>query len=178
MAGHDVARAWAILGALAILVLWLMQRAFARWSVRLRLRGRMRRARRAELDAPRWLLDHGYTVTAAQVSRAYALLVDGDELCVQVRADYLVEREGLHYVAEVKTGMSAPSLRTQATRRQLLEYRMAFAVDGVLLVDAEAERVHVVRFPLDLERTPRVTQDAWLLAAALLLALAVIVWLH
>jgi hypothetical protein len=55
---------------------------------------------------------------------------------------------GLRYVAEVKTGAFAPRLETAATRRQLLEYRIAFDVDGVLLVDADAERVRLVEFPL------------------------------
>lgn len=44
----------------------------------------------------------------------------------------------------MKTGKLAPRLDHAATRRQLLEYRVAFGVDGVLLVDAEAERVTVV----------------------------------
>ena len=33
-------------------------------------------------------------------------------------------------VAEVKTGRLAPRIDTPATRRQLLEYRLAFDVDG------------------------------------------------
>jgi hypothetical protein len=51
-------------------------------------------------------------------------------------------------VAEVKTGQDAPEIAAPATRRQLLEYRCAFGVDGVLLVDAEARKVHAVDFAL------------------------------
>ena len=50
-------------------------------------------------------------------------------------------------MAEVKTGRLAPRLETSATRRQLLEYRVAFDVDGVLLVDVDAGRVHSLEFP-------------------------------
>jgi hypothetical protein len=57
-----------------------------------------------------------------------------------------VTRGGRRFVAEVKTGAQAPSLATAATRRQLLEYRQVFAVDGVLLVDVEAGRVAEVLF--------------------------------
>ena len=61
-----------------------------------------------------------------------------------LRADLLVTRNGRRYVAEVKTGRTAPRLDCAATRRQLLEYRIAFGVDGVLLVDAESDCVIVV----------------------------------
>jgi hypothetical protein len=50
-------------------------------------------------------------------------------------------------VVEVKTGALAPKIETSATRRQMLEYRVAFDVDGVLLVDAESGTVHEVTFP-------------------------------
>jgi hypothetical protein len=53
----------------------------------------------------------------------------------------------LRLVAEVKSGKIAASLACAATRRQLLEYRLAYDVDGVMLVDMAAGRVHEVRFP-------------------------------
>jgi hypothetical protein len=88
--------------------------------------------------------------------------VDGAIVPVDLRADYVVEHGGRRYVAEVKSGVFAPRLETAATRRQLLEYRIAFAVDGVLLVDAEEGRVRRVEFPLPL-RAPRGGRLAWLL---------------
>ena len=47
-------------------------------------------------------------------------------------------------MAEVKTGTYAPRLETAATRRQLLEYGVAFDVDGVLLVDADVGEIRLV----------------------------------
>ena len=81
------------------------------------------------------------------------MCVDGAEVDVALRADYIVQKEGKRYVAEVKTGDVAARIRAIATRRQLLEYRIAFDVDGVLPVDVEAGRVQVVTFP-------RLTVDA------------------
>ena len=69
-----------------------------------------------------------------------------------MRADYLVELRGELLVAEVKTGEEAPQLSSAATRRQLLEYRVAFAVDGVLLVCPERGAIHRVDFPLPSDR--------------------------
>lgn len=75
------------------------------------------------------------------------MVVDGRHRPVELRADYLVRRGSERFVAEVKTGRVAPCLATAATRRQLLEYRLAYAADGVLLVDMAQRRIHEVVFP-------------------------------
>ena len=131
-------------GLLAVLVL---RQVLTAWLRRRRIVHRVLEARKGELRAHGLLQARGYHVVAAQSACSYTLAIDGQDLVVPLRADYLVTRDGLRYVAEVKTGALAPHLRTPATRRQLLEYRMAFDVDGILLVDAEQERIHVVRFP-------------------------------
>ena len=76
----------------------------------------------------------------------WTLWVDGEPVDVRSRADGVVERDGLRFVAEVKTGQMAPNPRNPATRRQLLEYLHVFDVDGVLLVDMVQERILEVRF--------------------------------
>src|SRR5690349_15073624 len=60
----------------------------------------------------------------------------------------LGEGKGELLVAEVKTGDEAPSVTTAATRRQLLEYHVAFGADGVLLVCPERKAIHRIVFPL------------------------------
>ena len=66
---------------------------------------------------------------------------------VELRADLLVERDGMRFIAEVKTGERAPDPSFPPTRRQLLEYRLAFDPYGVLLVDVEAGEIFEVDFP-------------------------------
>ena len=63
--------------------------------------------------------------------------VDGEPVDVRVRADLLVARDGLRYVAEVKTGGQAPDPTYPPTRRQLLEYMLVFEPDGLLLVNPD-----------------------------------------
>ena len=50
-------------------------------------------------------------------------------------------------MAEVKTGAVATKIETAATRRQMLEYAVAFGTDGVLLVDMQAREIRDVVFP-------------------------------
>lgn len=110
------------------------------------MRRRQERAERAEVDAAGVLRAHGYRVLDEQAELHWTVGLDGEPYPVELRADYLVERRGRRYVAEVKSGHSAPSLGTAATRRQLLEYRVAYEVEGVLLVDMEAVALHRVDF--------------------------------
>ena len=147
------------------------------WGRGRRLAARFARARQGESRARELLEAHGYAVLDAQLTRSYTLSVDGQGVVVPLRADYLVERDGLSFIAEAKTGNHAPQIRTPATRRQLLEYRIAYDVDGVLLVDAENERVHVVRFPFAEQKAREgLSPLGWLLVGLGLAALIVTAW--
>ena len=117
-------------------------------AVRWRLAEQSARASAGEARAEKLLARAGYRVEARQATERWRVAVDGAAHEVTLRADFVVLRRGRRYVAEVKTGAAAPDIAAPATRRQLLEYRCAFGVDGVLLVDAEAGRVHAVDFAL------------------------------
>jgi len=88
----------------------------------------------------------GFRVRGEQVRKSWVVSVDGEQVRFELVADYVVERAGRPWVAEVKTGERALDLRFGPTRRQLLEYREAFGVEGVLLVDAEANSLREIHF--------------------------------
>ncbi len=135
---------WFWLLALAALALawWWARTAIARGNAQ---RGRV--ARRAEVAAERLLERLGFVVEDRQVHGTFDLLVDGAPVEVSCRADLVVRRRRRRFIAEVKTGRGADPAHPD-TRRQLLEYQLAFAVDGVLLVDMEGRRVMEVGFPV------------------------------
>ena len=135
--------AWlAVLAAVVLFVAW--------WRARTRVRrGNLRRQRHAQSGEERaeGLLEHaGYTIEDRQVERRWLLYVDGEPHEVRSRADLLVSRDGLRYVAEVKTGQLAPDPTRPATRRQLMEYQWVFPVAGVLLVDVDADCIRELRW--------------------------------
>jgi hypothetical protein len=123
------------------------------WAAR-QLRRRAIRARAGEAHAQVLLRRAGFRVVDEQPVAEWQVAVDGAPRSVRVRADLLVERDGRRFVAEVKTGEAAPSSGGRETRRQLLEYACAFAVDGVLLVDAEEGRIEEVAFALPSRPSP------------------------
>jgi hypothetical protein len=152
------------LDVLLVLTAVLITLVLTRWlrSMRGSLRARRRAARAgAGEDIAAILLEEaGFIVIERQARVDWAPLVylegpsesgplhlGGEPHHLELRADYLVERDGELLVAEVKTGAEAPNLDTAATRRQLLEYHVAFAADGVLLVCPERNTIQRVVFP-------------------------------
>jgi hypothetical protein len=158
--------------AVAIAVAQALVMVARRWSRRRRMSLRMNRAVLGEARAPALLEAHGFAVIGAQVVVEHAVRIDDLVVAIPLRADYLAERDGARYVVEVKTGALAPRIETSATRRQILEYRVAFDVDGVILVDAESGRVHEITFP-SLERLARPpVSNAWRVVALAIAATA------
>lgn len=110
-------------------------------------KARNKKAQVGQDEAIRLLEKHGFEILDLQATAQGSFEVDGEIITFEVRADLLVERDGLLYVAEVKTGSVAPNPRHAATRRQLLEYYLIFQPDGILLVDMEAQILHEINFP-------------------------------
>lgn len=165
--------AWSVVAALvAFFLAGFLAEHFV--SARLRshrARARLSRAKRGERRAADLLERLGYRIEGREVETEYAVRVGSASRRVLVRADYVVARASRRFVAEVKTGEAA-DIGSSATRRQLLEYERAFAVDGVLLVDPENARVDRVDFRFRRERALlRVAVLAFALGLAVAFAL-------
>jgi Holliday junction resolvase-like predicted endonuclease len=142
---------WRLLAALIAVALWLfyrITRAWGAWRRSLRARRRGARAVQGESDAELLLEDAGYEILERQLRKLWTLECDGEPVEFDLRADLLVCKEGQQFIAEVKTGERAPDLANAATRRQLLEYALAYNSPTILLVDVENEAIHEVIFPL------------------------------
>ena len=141
---------WALAAVLG--VLWLLA-LLGWWRARRRLavavRRRQKLARRAEKAAERLLRRAGYSILGRQVLQHWTLRVNGRRRKVSSRVDLLVEKGGRRFVADVKTGDQAPNPAQPATRRQLLEYRLVFQVDGALVIDMVERQILEVDLPFD-----------------------------
>ena len=137
---------WMLLSSsLALLAGMWLARKLERWRARRVGRAHNQRGRRGELLAEKLLAQHGYADPSSCAQYHVRL---GDELVeVSLQADFLVERAGRTFVAEVKTGRHAPRFEHAETRRQLLEYQLGFGT-GVLLVDVENQELREVSFPI------------------------------
>lgn len=136
---------------------------------RARLKAVCAHARTAERQAETLLQRHGFRVLERQAQGHVRLSSNGEPRTFSLRADLLVGRGADRFVAEVKTGSSAPWLENRQTRRQLLEYSVAFPVDGVLLVRTDTDEVDLIRF----SATPRPIRPRFFWWTLLILAAAV-----
>ncbi len=139
-------KVYAALGVVMALLALIVLAAIRRWWRSWRARRGGRHAHRREAAARAVLQRAGFTVIGEQVRHMWSITCGEKSLPIELRADYLVERGDRRFVADVKTGPRATRITTAATRRQLLEYRVAYDVSGVLLVDMDNERIHEVGF--------------------------------
>ena len=161
-----------LLTVAAVLALVLVVLRLRRWARSRRARRRALRAMSGERTAERLLVSAGFVIAERQVGRRWRIAVDDTTVTAGVRCDYLATRGRERWVAEVKTGDEAPRLDNPATRRQLLEYQVAYGATGVVLVDADTGTVREVRFDLgsatDAGAPAAPSPWRWLLAGAAL----------
>ena len=133
------------LGIIAVVIfLWLGWRLRIAWKNFLFSLVR-RRGRIGEEEAIKLLNKNGYSIVQSQLPLAGVCFVDGKSVEFNVRVDYLVERNGIKYLAEVKTG-DAGNPKNVSTRRQLFEYARLSHSETLLLVDATNGKVMEICF--------------------------------
>lgn len=139
----------ALLGAFTLgVIFWFWcQRKLDQWQ----RRRRATLASNGENKAEAILRAAGYRIDARQVRTTCSLEVDDEPVTFELIADLWVEKDGQQLIAEVKSG-AGRFIQHAGTRRQLLEYALAFDVDGVLLVDAVRGTVHRIDFGLTQQR--------------------------
>lgn len=139
-------------------------------------RRRARRAAAGEVEAEALAKQLGYRVVERQAATVWQIQVDGEPTPIALRADLMLSKGGRRFVADVKTGQKAPSITNSKTRRQLLEYFLAYDVDGVVLIDMTDGRLRHVDFgPVERRVAMRLGPlvGAFLLGAAAALAFGV-----
>jgi hypothetical protein len=124
--------------------MWLGWRLRLWWKNILFSRSR-KRGRQGEAEALKILKRYGYKIIQSQLSLPGHIFIDDDKQDFDVRPDYLVEKGGVQYLAEVKTGKAARSA-SRETRRQLFEYAALGNSDTVILVDATKGTLNKIRF--------------------------------
>ena len=93
-----------------------------------------KRGQKGEKISVKLLEKNGYKIIDEQIKLNGYFFIDDDLKQFELRPDLLVEKDGVQYIAEIKTGEVAnPTNRN--TRRQLHEYSYYSGHDVVLLVD-------------------------------------------
>jgi hypothetical protein len=152
---------------------------FRRARETIRARAHNKRGKRAEQAAGRLLEDRGYRLVARQSRKTYLVRQGETDQPVELIIDYVVEKDGERFAAEVKTGGATAGIERADTRRQLLEYQLALGCRRVLLVDPERSQISVLAFPIprpDSKPAPK-PRSASLMAAVATLVLVIVAFL-
>ena len=144
----DLLWAWALLTLVVGVLVHFVLRGLEKRSDSRQRRRLLAQARQGETRAAQLLARRGYVIEAEQVEGCWPVVVQGEFCELSLRADLLVRSGKRRYVVEVKTGDRVASIHHGPTRRQLLEYQLAYRTDGALLVDVVRGSVLQVEFPL------------------------------
>ena len=104
-----------------------------------------RRGRAGEISSINILKRNGYKIIDQQIRLEGHIFIDGRISKFELRPDFLVEKDGTKYIAEIKTGEVA-SPKNRNTRRQLHEYAYYGGYDVILLVDPDAISITRISF--------------------------------
>jgi len=119
-----------------------------RFLQRFRLSRRLGEAFMAQEEAENLLKKHNFKVIDKQRRADIITYIDGRPNLSYVQADFIVEKRGKYYVAEVKSGETVANPSDPSTRRQLLEYKFAYQPDGLILVDMVERKLHLIDYYL------------------------------
>ncbi len=141
----------------------------------LKMSKRVETARYSEEEAEALLKKKGFKIIDRQKRTDIITYIDGKPNLGYVQADFIVEKSGKRYVAEVKAGEMVSDPTEPSTRRQLLEYKFAYEPYGILLVNMLDRSLHQIDFDLpspDTEKTIRL-----ILAALIVIIVLGIIWI-
>ena len=130
-----------------ILFIWLG------WKIRLWWKNFLfmllrKRGKKGEQNSIMLLEKNGYRIIEEQMKLNGSFFVDNALSKFDLRPDLLVEKDGVKYIAEVKTGdVASPFNRN--TRRQLHEYSFYSNHDIILLVDPIKKSIKKISFKKD-----------------------------
>ena len=130
-----------------ILFMWLG------WKIRLWWKNFLfmllrKRGKKGEINSIKLLEKNGYRILEEQIKLNGYFFIDSALNKFDLRPDLLVEKDGVKYIAEVKTGEAANPFNRN-TRRQLHEYSFYSKQDIILLVDPIQKTIKRLSFKKD-----------------------------
>jgi len=151
-------------GGIFFLILYLKT---SNWLRVQGLRKRFSKSRRAEKEAEKILKKNGYVIIDAQKSKPLLVTIGDRVHHYLVRIDYLARKKGKIYVVEVKSGEKIPYITNRETRRQMLEYYLAYQPSGILLINMKNKSISEVKFQFGSTISQKIIKIVYFLAGAI-----------
>ncbi len=133
-------------------------------------------SKHAEKKAEQWLRRNGFQIIEKQQSKPLIIKAGTTLHRYLIRIDFLVKKGGRTYIVEVKSG-SHDKITKRETRRQLLEYFLAYQPYGIILFDMETRKFSEIRFLLPYFRSRLIENSLFFIFGALCAMLVVYLFL-
>lgn len=117
-----------------------------RWTQQRRGDRNRKVGRRAEKNALTLLKAEGFTLVDPKPRLTHTLWIDGDPETFSITPDYIVQRDGQHYVVEVKRYKDHGGINNAGIRRQVTEYLVAANLPCLLVTMPEGQ-IQLVELP-------------------------------
>ena len=137
------------------------------WLRAERLRKRFSKSRQAEKEAEKILKKNGYAIIDTQKSKPLLITIGNKIHRYLVRIDYLARKSGKVYVVEVKSGEKIPYITNRETRRQMLEYYLAYQPSGILLLNMKNKSISEVKFQFESTKRQTIIKLVYFLSGAI-----------
>ena len=124
-------------------------------------------SKRAEKKAEVLLKRNGFHIIDRQQSKPLIIKAGSELYRYLIRIDFLVKKNGRTYVVEVKSG-SKNKITKRETRRQLLEYFLAYQPYGIILFDMDTRKFSEIRFLLPYFHSRLIENLIYFLSGALI----------
>lgn len=157
-------------GGILFLLLYLKIRNLMNRS---EARKRSTRSIRAEKTAEKWLRRNGFQILEKQQSRPLIIKTGKTQHRYWIRIDFLVKKGGKKFVIEVKSGLKNSHVTNRDTRRQLLEYFLAYQSYGIILFDMEHRKFSEIKFVLPFFHSRWIENSIFFLSGALIVLLGI-----
>lgn len=124
-------------------------------------------SKHAEKKAEMLLKRNGFQIIDRQQSKPLIIKAGSVPHRYLIRIDFLVKKNGRTYVVEVKSG-SKNKITKRETRRQLLEYFLAYQPYGIILFDMDTKKFSEIRFLLPYFHSRLIENAIYFLLGALI----------
>ncbi len=134
-------------------------------------------SKHAERRAEKWLKKNGFQIVEKQQGRPLVIHEGKNTHRYLIRTDFLVKKGRRRYIVEVKSGQKNNSVANRDTRRQLLEYFLAYKGYGIILFDMENKKFSEIKFSLP-DLHSRLIENVIYFLLGSLLTLLIFYFLH
>ena len=105
-------------------------------------------SQRAEKGAEKLLKKHGFQILERQQTRPLIIKIGRRIHHYLIRIDFLVKKGNKKYIVEVKNGHKNSYITNRDTRRQLLEYFLAYQSCDIILLNMKNKKFSRIKFDL------------------------------